>query len=186
MINKMICRLAHQWAKKMPPTSIYDVEDLIQEGYIVSVGAKRKLDRKKSKETTYLWLAIVWHFNCIKRMEWRRSNVSYDHLDDENCDDKIGVFVRRSMVDNRPNADQQLRLSQALSDMREVSPEFVSMIIDGVPLDLYSMAKSHQRAKRFRNGWSAVNGCFRINNTMLRDFFGIDLKKMATLFYNNV
>lgn len=187
MINKMICRLAHQWAKKMPPTSMYGAEDLIQEGHIVRIENEKELDRKKSKETTYLWMAIVWHFNCIKRMEWRRLNVSYDfHQDDEDCGDKIGVFVRCSMVDNCPNADRQLRLSQALSDMSEVAPEFVSMIIDGVPPDLYFMARNHQRTKRFRNGWPAVNGCFRINNTMLRDFFNVDLKKMETLFYNNV
>lgn len=187
-IHQIICRLAHQWIKTMPSSSMYKLEDLIQEGYIVYLENKLKFDERKSKETTYLWLPVVWRFNYLRKMEWRRQTISYDqNYDQDGKDwDKVSNYIGQRMITDCYNPERQFMLSQALFYLSKVSTEFVLMITDGVSSSLFQKARNHQRTKRFRNGWPAVDGCFRIDKSMLKDFFNIDLKKMGAIYYNNI
>lgn len=194
MADKVIYHLAHIWADRMPPSSIYGADDLIQEGFIVRMEMER--DKKFNPDegtrfSTFLWTACVWHFNFLRKMELRRVDGRVEIAVPDDEDDGLEQFEQivtsqAQLHIDRTGIEDQVMLSQALYHMAQISQEFVDMIVNGIPQELYFLAKNHERMKRFKNGWPILDGCFRVNKSMIEKFFGIDLKKLRGLFYNNV
>lgn len=175
-IANIIWKVALKWQKAIPENSHLDVEDLVQECWMIEPSTREKFTGEV-KYTTFLWQAVNWKCHNILATERIRANASVG------CDYEDLPVV----IDNVNRPDKQYEVREMLGALSEHAPKgFIEMIEDGVPERLFKMSKRHTRAKRHARGWDALNGKFNLSKSMLENYFNVDLKKLSTSYYNYV
>lgn len=65
---------ARRCRERLPPTSIYDMQDLIQEGVIIYIMARKSYDGDRASFSTYLTRMLKFKMSNLVKSEWYRSH----------------------------------------------------------------------------------------------------------------
>ena len=134
----LVKRLAYEHLGKLPSGSVYGVDDLTQEGWEAALDALITYDENKGTQlATWIWTCVRSRLKDIVRREWFGSNLFADDLEFE-----AGAY----MVDY----ERLMTIAQIVELMAVYSEDFAAMVTEGVPEELFQLARSHERGKRFR------------------------------------
>lgn len=193
--QKIIKKLSRIWVCKLPEHTMYELDDLVSEGLEVFVKCCSDFDGK-SKFTTYLCLMVRQRFMRIVRDERRRKRTyikielpeDLDNVNDlsHHNSDKAYCSLRNKLVYDYDSLSPEklVMVHDAIIAISEVSVDFADMIKNGVPKKLFSLAIRHMRAKKIKNKPESPCDNIIFTKTMIKDFFGVDLKVLKELVYN--
>jgi len=178
----LIVSIAKRWAYKLSPNSIYTMQDLISEGWIVYL---RCLDKpiNDAAFSTYLYEAITNEFKRIniKERDLLKSKCETVSMDDED----VQVYPTTSYYES---PERMAMLAEGIVALSEVSVGFAKMITDCAPKELVSIARRNMRAKRFRKHakHEDVNISLMFTQRMIEDFFYVNLEFLRDLLSNYI
>ena len=175
----IIYSVARRYVYRLSPNSLYTLQDLVSEGWIVYM---RCLDRELDggKFSSYLYGAVVNHYKAIIYREnmpkMRHTSVPIDDVDSN------------SLHSDSPSPERMAMIADAIVALSEVSVDFAKMISDGPPKELLAIARRSMRAKRFRKGASHkdVNISFLLTRDMIENYFNVNLEFLRELLSNYI
>jgi hypothetical protein len=153
--------------KRLPPESLLELGDFVQEGYSVVREMEPSYDPEQSKFTTYIFWPLIKRFQNMVRDEHQHYGNLVEYNDGLNC--------------NSGCAQDQCRITRvlnAISILAEDHPELADLIINGVPDDLLIFAKADMRSKCLRLGRDPSNCQVRFNRNLLAGYCGISERKL--------
>lgn len=167
----IIVKLAHQYIYKFANNTVYNLDDLISEGWIIYLNCLKKKDEIRVEFTTYLYAAVENRFKSIYRNEnvYKKRRYEKTNIDD---------FEFES---NRMSPENVAMAIQAIIALSEVSYDFATMVIEGVPKDLLFVARSNMRSRRIGNKFKKLSGSISFPKRMLEDYFKIDIDNLRIL-----
>lgn len=175
--DSIIRSLAGKWDRIIPDSSIYDYDDLVQEGWIAYCVVRDNdlYDPSKGKSfTTFLWYAVNSRLKNIMAYEnkSKRKGIKTEYLDVSSGEEQ--------------DTERKAMVSEALTAISEVSTDFVKMITDGVPKELLGIARRRSRHRMLNRGFEPINGKIILDKKMIETFFGISIDDIKRLYYSFV
>jgi len=124
----LVVKIAKKYYARLPERSEYhSMEVLRQEGRIAVLKALRTYNPKCSvKLITYIWNCVEQHFSNLLRKEYRSPSAFIE-------DTAEGAFPAAC----HRTPEREVLLAEVIAGLAEISKEFVSLILDGVPNELY-------------------------------------------------
>lgn len=175
--KNIIHKTAKICLRRLPPDSTLQLDDLVQEGWVVYLGCEQDFDETRGTSFhTYLWSCLANRYQSIVRTELRYyARFGLDKGD-----------VEASYA--KQDTERQFIIHEFLMTvMRGYSREFTKMIMNGPDETLFAVVRTRMRKKRMARGLSPIGGNVRFDNRLLEIYYGLDLSKgggMALAAYN--
>jgi len=167
----IIVKLAHQFIYKFSRNTIYDLDDLISEGWVTYLECLKKRDDVECEFTTYLYVAVENKYKTL----YRNENIYKKRKHEKACLEDFNIKSKKLSPESTAMA------IQAIIALSEVSYDFATMVVEGVPKDLLFVARRHMRSKRIGNNFKNLGGSISYPKHMLEDFFKIDIDNLKFL-----
>jgi len=182
----VIKTLSKKYKRFLPEDSIFEVEDLISEGWEVYMSCKKHYDEKhKTTFVTYLYYSVARRFNTIVIRETRRVRNGVLFINDafgsvDNWLDSVKCCEAEQ--------ERLCMVKEAIHAISEVSSGFADMITEGVSKELLTIARRNLRSKVYNSGGKLSNSNYKLafSKSLLTIFFIVDLKKIKELLYNYI
>jgi RNA polymerase sigma factor (sigma-70 family) len=168
--EKIVKNLAGKWIKKLHPRSILDYDDLIQEAYVHMSKVKDKFDPTKSRYETFAWTSIDRRLKDIVCRENMICN-TIEHPIVCQDDEKNEVeFESCAFI------QENLEIKQAVMRLKDISPAFVDLMMNGVPAGLFEKVKVDIESSCKNKTRKKENVKFRIKRKILEQYLGCNLE----------
>lgn len=167
----IIAKLSHQYIYKFSNNTLYDLDDLISEGWIIYLKCKEKEKEIEGEFTTYLYTSVENRFKSLYRQENVYGKRKHTKVDIEGLD-----FDSKNLT-----PEKTVMAIQAIVALSEVSYDFATMVIKGVPKELLFVARRHMRSKKIGNNFKYIGENITFPKHLIEDFFKIDLDKIKIL-----
>jgi len=174
--ENIIYKLAHKHAPRFHNT-MYDFDDLVSEGWIVYLDCNKKRDKIKNKFTSYLYSAVDNKFKSLYINECLRLKKKHE---------KVPITEGFDKASENLSPEKTAMAIQAMVALSEVSYDFATMIVNGVPKDLLFVARRHMRAKKIGNNLKGAKDTVVFTRKMLEIFFNVnldELKEIASQYF---
>ena len=173
--EKTILSMSNLWHARLPESTLLEVQDLSQEGWLVDQECFVNFDPEKGMAyNSYLWAALNWKFRIICNKEWKRVKTESEALPPD------------SLLPFTILPDDHYNTKEVMRELSGISPEFVEIIMSGLTKDMFLMLKREQRIKRHKQGWSASNAKFSFDRKLFKTIFGEIFTELECCYYNNV
>jgi hypothetical protein len=166
-----------KWYYRMPEgcKRFMDVDDLLQEARIADIRLREKYDPAGASYTTVLWKDLeflMMRFYKLYASRGRHLIYNYDT-------DLIG-----SNVPNPEKDAMVLDFVDKVCDISEKYAIFTGMVVSGIPPRLRIVANRGMKAHRFDRGWPINTVQFRLNRSVIENYFDVKIERLRALFYN--
>jgi len=184
----IIHKLANRYNRVLPENSIYEIEDLVSEGWEAYIKCKHYYNflTVSSEFKTYFYRAVENRFRAIllKEKQWNKYDLTV-YIDEKIDQIEDWLDINVSCEDD---LERKCMVKEAILAIAEVSKEFAEMITEGATEELLLVARRDMRKRAHNNGSSmSDNNCNVIfKKRMLELFFGVKLKKIKKLLYNYI
>ena len=164
---------AAMWSTSFNKTAVISKDDLVQEGWEVYLCIVRdgKYDPDRGCSFyTFLSSCLRGKFhNLLKNHSTQNRYIPLTTDESDVASDSNNCDPERLMM-----------VSGALRAMSEISADFVTMIVDEMPKDLYRMIKRKMRRFTHKSGFNSMNGKIRLKPEMVEDFFGVKISDLKS------
>ena len=167
----IIVKLSKLYSSRFSRGTLYDLEDLISEGWVIYLKCKKKEHDIKVEFTTYLYVSVENNLKTLYRDEYiyrkrKHYKVELDGLDFDS---------------SKLSPERALMALQAVIALSEVSYDFATMVVNGVPKDLLFVARRHMRGKKLGSNSDKIGENILYPKHLLEDFFNVNIDNLRIL-----
>lgn len=176
--KNLIVSLAQHYSARVPPSSLLELQDFIQEGLMIAKSYEPTYDPEIAKFTTYIYHPVRKRFQQMIAEEY----LHYHNLHHSPpLEEEERGRPEEVVPCQRWDPYRHLKFQEAVEVLRGECPELADLILIGVPEEMAMYAKVELREKCERLGWDLSKAKFIINKSLIAEFYGYSEKSFAEL-----